>query len=62
MNIEIYEKIILEPVVMPFSDTLFKGQCWIFQQDSRQLTIQNIVKMACKQCSCIYSIRGANIW
>ncbi len=31
---KIYEESIREPVVKPLNDTLFKGQHWIFQQDS----------------------------
>ncbi len=34
MTIKIREETILEPVVKPLYDTLFKGQCGIFQQDS----------------------------
>ncbi len=34
MTAKIYEETVLESTMEPFNDTLFQGQCWIFQQDS----------------------------
>ncbi len=57
-NTKIYEETILESVVKPVSDTLFKEQHWIFQQDSAPA---HKSKMTHKQCSSIYSSGGLNI-